>query len=132
MIVQVSSVKIQISFCNSKLLMQNYLNKLQLPSFGKVMEDNCIKPKSVIRPQIVHSYDSMVLFPNIFSFLSTSCLSLQLDVTRYACVLKPNNLLDNKTNYIQALMTEQGQKQVCKYSYQTSKQERIEGENRLF
>ena len=30
---------------------------------------------AVIRPQYVHSYDSMVLFPNIF-FLSTFCLSL--------------------------------------------------------
>ena len=27
------------------------------------------EPKSVIRPQDVHSYDSMVLFPNIFYFL---------------------------------------------------------------
>ena len=33
------------------------------------MEDNCINPKSVIRPQIVHSYDSIVLFTNIFYFL---------------------------------------------------------------
>ena len=28
-----------------------------------------VYPKSVIRPQNVYSYDSMVLFPNIFSFL---------------------------------------------------------------
>jgi len=33
------------------------------------MEDNHIKPKSFIRAQCVHSYDSMVLLPNIFSFL---------------------------------------------------------------
>ena len=37
---------------------------------GKVGElCSKVSPKSVIRPQNVHSYDSMVLFPNIFSFL---------------------------------------------------------------
>jgi len=38
-------------------------------------QEGIIQPKLVIRLQYVHSYDSMVLFPNIF-FLSTFCLSL--------------------------------------------------------
>jgi len=37
-----------------------------------------------------------LLFPNIFYFLSAFCLSLQVDVARYACVTKTGNLLDNK------------------------------------
>ena len=39
-------------------------------------------------------------FLTSFIFLSASCVSLQLDVARYACVPKPNNLLDNKTKYV--------------------------------
>ena len=42
----------------------------------------------------------MALFPNIVFFLSASCVSLELDVVRYACVTKPSNLLDNKTKYV--------------------------------
>ena len=41
-------------------------------------------------------------------FLSAPCLSLQLDVARYACVPKLNNLLDNKTKYVQASMSDLG------------------------
>ena len=37
----------------------------------------------------------MLLFPNIF-YYRASCLSLLLDVARYDCAQKPNNLLDNK------------------------------------
>ena len=48
-----------------------------------------------------------VLFSNIFYFL-VGVLSLQLDVARYACVTKTGNLLDNKTNSVQALMTNLG------------------------
>ncbi len=32
--------------------------------------------------------------------MSASCLFLQLDVARYACVTKTGNLLDNKTKYV--------------------------------
>ena len=44
-------------------------------------------------------------FLTSFIFLSAPCLSLQLDVARYACVTKTGNLLDNKTNSVKALMT---------------------------
>ena len=47
-------------------------------------------------------------FLTSFIFLSTPCLSLQLDVACYACVTKPNNLLDNKTKYVQAPMSDMG------------------------
>ena len=39
-------------------------------------------------------------------FLSVSCLSLQLDIARYACTTKTVTLLDNKTKSFKALMTE--------------------------
>jgi len=38
-------------------------------------------------------------FLTSFIFLSAFCLSLLLDVARYACAPKLNNLLDNKTKY---------------------------------
>ena len=52
-------------------------------------------------------------FLTSFLFLSTSCLFLLLDVARYACAPKTNNLFDNKTRYVQALKTELG----LKFSY---------------
>ncbi|ERJ76988.1 hypothetical protein HMPREF9148_01526 [Prevotella sp. F0091] len=42
----------------------------------------------------------MCCFLTSFIFLSSSCLSLQLDVARYACVTKTGNLLDNKTKSV--------------------------------
>ena len=49
-----------------------------------------------------------VLFPNIFYFLIGILSVFLTDVARYACVPKPNNLFDNKTKYVQALMIELG------------------------
>ncbi len=57
-------------------------------------------PNAVIRPQYVWFLFLWHCFLTSFIFLSASCLSLELDVARYACVPKPNNLLDNKTKYV--------------------------------
>ena len=74
------------------------------------MEDNCINPKSVIRPQIVHSYDSMVLFPNIFYFLIDTLCVFVTWRSPLRLRSKAKQSLDNKTKYVEALMTELGLK----------------------
>ena len=51
-----------------------------------------VKSKSEIRPECFKNS----CFLTFLDFLSTSCLPLQLDVVRYACVTKAVNQLDNK------------------------------------
>ncbi len=57
------------------------------------------EPQSVYRP-LCSKVLTLELLLTAFIFLSVSCLSLQLDVARYACVTNTVNLFDHITKSV--------------------------------